>query len=301
MRLSFVFLALMFFGCPPSSRYIFEGPLARPGKHLLHPRYTKGESFQVQHSISEVLEARDSPQGDWKMANSIVQDWTFTVAKSKKHVTKLKGHYDHLSVAFDMGAQGTRNYDSNDQPRDGMEKIFARMVGTEVELWGNVRDSLLEAKGAEELMGHMFKKDADYNGNDWLAESLNFNAIFPYHAVGDGDSWEMTHCMTSFYPMCLKATYTVSEITDGKMKIEMLGTVSPNPAGLPTSEMGMKINYAFSGPASGTYLLDLAQAKLIETSLALNLKGDCTVALPDGTEMGFPVTLTKTDRVTFTR
>lgn len=271
------------------------------GKYLLRPTYQKGEQFKVQWTIHETMKATDSPQGDWTMENQIAQDWDFSVEKTDRSGgAALHGVYRHLVVTYDAGPQGKLTYDSNDEPVQPGDKYFKRMVGKEMDLKMDRMDRVVLVEGADELMAHMFGKKSTYTGNDWMRENLNLTAVFPGQPIGKGDSWKQTVSMTSFYPFVTEWTCVVEEVKDGKMKIGLQGAAAPNPNAQPTSEMGFKMNYALEGDIEGHVWVDLGLGRQLASELNYDLQGTCSLGLPDGTDISFPVTLDKQETARFT-
>ena len=259
-----------------------------------NPRYEKGEHYTFVYGMDEEMKATGSPMGDWEMKNKIEQTWEFEVKKvakdgSSRHVGVLK----RVVVVADMGPQGTMKYDTDEPTGGQMGKHFQGMLGTEITLEMEPSGDIESAKDAEVLQGHMFKKEADYDGNDHLKESWNVLNAFPEGAVSDGKSWVRKRDGTSFYPFVAELQFVLEDAdTDGQW-INCKGKVQPNPNSIPTTEMGMKIDYQFTGSVSGKFQYDAVRERMSSGELAWDLEGDCNMILPDGKTTTFPVTLQK--------
>ena len=259
-----------------------------------HPKFEKGERYTFIFRMDEEMKATGSPMGDWEMKNKIEQTWEFEVKKvSKDGRSRHEGVLKRVVVVADMGPQGTMEYDT-DKPTGGqMGKHFQGMLGTEITLEKDMSGDITSAKDAEVLQGHMFKKDAEYNGNHHLQESWNVLNAIPAEEVSSENSWERKRVGTSFYPYLTDLQFELGD-SDGKWHwINCVGQVQPNPNSIPTTEMGMKIDYEFTGEVSGKFQYDPGRKRMASGELSWNLAGDCNMLLPDGKKTTFPVTLLK--------
>lgn len=260
------------------------------------PKYQKGESYKLTHRMEELMDAKGSPMGDWTMDNKIDQMWSFSIRKvDKKGFSYHEGTLDHIVIKTDMGEQGRMEYDTKKPPMNDMHKHFASLIGMEVKLKINEAGDIVEVEGAEALQGHIFRKDAAYNGNHHLAESWNLFNMYPDKEVADGESWSKKRSVSSFYPFEADFLCAVSDTPAVSGDIIMTTAfVNPNPNSIPTNEMGMKIDYEFKGAASGFFIVDNARQRIARGDTNWDLEGNCKMALPDGTNTEFPVTLKKT-------
>lgn len=243
--------------------------------------------------MEEVMDAVGSPMGDWTMDNKIEQHWKFAVKKvDKKGFSHHIGTLDRILINMDMGEQGVMVYDTKDDPRNDMHKHFSGLIGMEIKMVVNSAGDIIEVEGAEALQGHMFKKDAEYNGNHHLAETWNVFNVYPGKEIKAGETWNKKRIGTSFYPfegdfMCL-----VADTPSVKGDVIMTNSfINPNPNSLPTNEMGMQIDYAMKGAASGFFQVNAELKRIVRGDIHWDMEGDCNMVLPDGKKTSFKVTL----------
>lgn len=259
------------------------------------PAYQEGESYRLSLRWEEDMQATGSPMGDWTMENQFEQFWDFTVKKEFRDGTTLhEGVLMRTVVSMDMGKDGKMKYDTEQTPVGDVQKHFDKQIDTKIKVRMDIHGEISEVEGAEGLQDHMFKKDADYNGNHWLAETWNFHYLYPGKAVGPNDSWELRRKVTSFYPLVADFMCTVADAPTKKGAVIMVtGFVSSNPNSIATNERGMQIDYQLRGAASGYYNGSDAQGRINKGELHWDLKGECLVDLPDGSKSSFPVTIKK--------
>ncbi len=265
------------------------------------PDYQKGETYKLTHRIEELMDAKGSPMGDWTMDNKIDQMWSFSVRKvDKEGFSYHEGTLDHIVIKMDMGEQGRMEYDTQKPPLNDMHDHFASLIGMKVKLKVDQGGDIVEVQGAERLQGHIFKKDAEYNGNHHLAETWNLFSMYPGKEIAPQETWSKKRSVTSFYPFEADFLCMVSDTPTVSGEVIMVSSfVNPNPISLPTSEMGMKIDYELKGAISGFFWVDMAAHRIIKGDTNWDLEGECKMELPDGKTTSFPVTLKKTSALIY--
>lgn len=268
----------------------------------IRPHFEKGMEYKVVRRMSEKLSATGSPQGDWTMENSIDRHWNCTVSKIDR---EGNSHHDasleRLKVIYDAGPSGMQEYDSEGYNSGPMANHFKKYVNSDLSLIYAPNYAVTQAESKAGLMeASMFKKLENYSAEDWVREKYNLECIYPDGPVSSGGSWTKSWSVSSFYPMRIQANYTLHEGEAGQMLIKMTGEVKPHPDGIPTNEMGIRINYEWKGDISGTYTLDGSTGRLLNAEHNISVAGTCLMQLPDGSDTSFPVTLKQSETSRYT-
>lgn len=270
-------------------------------KLTLTPQFKAGDKQVFKMTMVEDFSAEEGPQGPWAMHNTTNMVWDNVVENATDGTAQIKGVYRKVRFDFEVPEmEGKQSWDSDSIGKNPeMDAMFQHMPGIEITYAVDKSGNVSGMQNANPLLLHMLPDSGAYTGNDWLAESMGIDAIYPGKPVDVGDTWTRTWEQASFLPVSVAFTYTLKERKDGMARIEVDGKVSPHPNSFPTNEMGNEIDYELTGTISGHYMVHEANGMLASNELKQDLAGTCSMTPPGGEAFTFPVKIKKAISATY--
>jgi Family of unknown function (DUF6263) len=263
---------------------------------------TKGSNFTLNiHKIEDITGtmpgAKEASTDHNEMDIDIVMDVTDVDAQG---VATMVGSYTHMSCNFVMGGQ-TMKYDSNDEPKDDMAKMFKDMIGKNITMKVDKKGHVLELSGDSVMMDMMYP-DPTYTRLDNLKEQMELDIIFTDKKVKVGDTWTTRNVVKSMYPFICDNTITLKERKEGKSTIALEGKITPNPDQKPSYEIGMPHTLTLTGKRSSTYVVNDADGWVEWNENKYEMEGESIVTDPKSKkEMKSPIKMTVVDKFTYSR
>ncbi len=280
-------------------------------KVKLRVNLEEGETYSLTMSttqnISQVIMGMD---------NEINQTIGFTIDMNVIDRT-MNGNFD-INMTYARvrhstdGMMGSFDYDSEDPNSEPTPQSmgYAALVDQSIGVIMDERGKINEVKKVEELVTNMIEffevpegpekeemktmLEAEFNSEKMTQQFGNFTTVYPEKEMGVGESWTQDQSVDTGFPMTLTTTYTVTDISDSTVELDVKSTVATSETAEPIENMGMEMTYDLSGEQFGTVTIDRKTGLTIRSEIKQDFSGLVdilpNVNLPEG--MSFPMTIT---------
>ena len=180
--------------------------------------------------LESIVEMDISMKGAMDMSTTMDIEFKMEVDDvDKEGIISLTYEYTRIKMNMEMKGQKI-DYDSDDtNPSDRvsqqMSKAMAGMMNTPFSMKMNGRSKIVEAPDFSEIFrdNPMMARQADQ-----IKQAMdNMFAIYPEETIKSGDSWKRnTNIGNAQMPMTLDATYTVKDILDNLIVLELDGILN---------------------------------------------------------------------------
>ena len=172
---------------------------------------------------------------------------------------------------------GTMEYDS-DKPDDAtgmmaemMKEAFGGLLDANVIMVLNKRGQTLSISGLEDVSAAGSGMGMGGSPADLQEQFGSSMAIYPTKPVGKGDTWNEVLEQTKSSPVVIDITYTVKEIRDSEVVLDVKGKITKNDSDEVPAEVRNAIS-SISGDMSGDMVVDRTTGVTKSSKLIQNMK-----------------------------
>lgn len=244
------------------------------------------------------------------------QDMTQTIGMGLKHTVESvdESGTATIDVIYEKvkyeqnGPLGRTTYDSDDPNADVplMAKGFAALVDNGFKMMTNNKGEITDIQGVSQMLQKMVDglgvsgaQAAQIEsslkmqfGDEALKQSMeNTMAVYPSRPVGVGDSWTKTMEVNSGFPIKTTNTWTVKDIKDGVVYLNVVSKVSSADAGMEVA--GMNVKYNLSGTQGGSIEMDQTTGWIKKSNLKQDISGRV-----EASNMDWPISIKSDIEVT---
>ena len=253
-----------------------------------------------------------------ELAQEITMDLRYNVtAQTEEGINTIQVTYERVGFT-QTGPFGTFEYRSWESPDEVplAAQGFAILVGKSMEMELSSRGEVISVTGITEILDAMLESlemTVDDQTRAMLKENFrrqfgrsavkeNMTLMFTFYpdkpvAVGDSWAWTMKH--TTGIPMIFEHQYRITEITDGKVSLDVKSKIEPNKDERITQVMGMDMYYDIHGTQEGTMVLDSLSGWMVEGQLEQDFKGAVKVSSPQAPEESMDIPMTVSGTITY--
>jgi hypothetical protein len=255
--LGFLLIVLLISACKTTGKLSTKEVLLRfqPNKGDM---YTMGMQMSMMMEGPQVMNMTMSMDNDLKVG-AIEKDGSFMLDNVVKRVG-MNMKNPMMNIDYDSA-----NPSTEDPVAAEMHKTMGAMIDKSMVSKLSNRGELLEAPNYDEIFGD----NPDMAGQiDQMNQSLESTFInYPENAVKVGDSWNATSEIEGQAPMTQEFTYTVKEITQTNVVLNVDGTIKLSP------EAMMSGSGDFNGIMTINRLDGFVQSSVLKQNLNMSVMG----------------------------
>lgn len=277
----------------------------------------KNASYVMSNSV-----AQDISQTIMGMEQGMSQNMEFVVqfdVVEKRRNGNFSIDMTYNEVRFDSkNPMGTASYDSADPDSEPTQETLAysAMVGQTIGMDMTPNASIEDVRGLDALIDNMLNAygipegaqraevkgmlDQQFNSSSLKNQIGAAMVAYPNNAVGVGDSWKDTREVSAGFPLVINATYTVKEIRDDVVILDVKSDIETGKMDKPMQMQGMEMMYKLSGTQNGTMTVDRKTGWVLSASIDQDVSGNVDLLpnaqVPDG--MSWPISIKSTNSTT---
>ena len=272
------------------------------GKVQFRLQLQEGQSFRSETVTRQVITQSVGGQ-DIKVDTAVGTTYKYDVQGIAPDGTAtLKVTIDGMSMTLDM--QNVKvEYDSANPPEEiplparGAAALVGKSFTMEMNAQGEVTrvegiETMLEAALGQGVVPPPVKEQVgkQFGSDSMVATMQGMLAPYPDEPVGVGDSWSRTISVTAGFPMQIDSTYTLKERAGGMATLSVESTIKTDPNAEPIATGIGKATVEISGKRTGEMVVHETAGWTMSSKLAMDFKGNMTIAGASG--MSIPLTVT---------
>ncbi|MCB0736700.1 MAG: hypothetical protein KDC92_04235 [Bacteroidetes bacterium] len=231
-------------------------------KYLLEFKPKKGKTGQMDFVVDMDMNMNiNGTQTEMNMLIKMGAEMNVTEANPNRTTTSFK--YNYMAMGLTNQYFGTLSYDSRSDTSSAYAKAVHEkmkpLFESENYMTQDKHGELIDSKFAKELT-----ENAGAGGTDMSA--IMASGTFPKTPIAIGKSWKST-VDNPASPMKIKTTYTLADVRDGKVYIDMVSKVSTN-----KNHNGSQNIKKASGTQTGQMVFDEKTMWFISGSLTQDLE-----------------------------
>lgn len=209
------------------------------------------------------------------VSTKMAMDFDMTASEVTDAESKFDVRYNRVYMSNES-MMGKMEYDS-DKPEEAtgmmaemMKETFGGLMEANVTMVMDKQGRTLSISGLDDVSsaGSMGMGGSPADMQEQFGSSM---AIFPKKSVGKGDSWSEVIEQTKSSPVVIDITYTVKEIRDNEVVLDVIGKISKNDSEEVPAEVRNAIS-TISGDMTGDMVVDRNTGMTKSSNLVQNMK-----------------------------
>lgn len=268
----------------------------------------KGEKYSIENDIkNEITQEIEGQKINSSTDMKIVYSFDVEDVDKDKNVL-LKVYFDSIYVKQLLGNGFKIEYDSKNPKKSfgEFDEIYSFMLDKTFTIKLSPNGEVKEIIGLTGVFSDLFEKLNISNemekeqirgmleemfGDEVLTDQIQNILSYPDEPIKEGSTWTEKFDTNVVIPMRSETEYTVKEIKDNLVKVDVDSTMKTSENAKPTEIAGIKVKYNITGTQKGNMEIDANNGLPVKVKLIQNITGEVKMSsdIPDIEEQIIPM------------